>query len=175
MEVLSDIGAWTGFVLWALLLIVASLTIYLGLSGNWIVVGLAAIYALITGFDVIGWKLLLVLVGLALVGEGVEFVLGTFYVAKKGATRGGVILAFVGGIAGALLGNGVVPVIGAVLGSFVGAFAGAVLGEYRHQQRLEPSLRIGTHAFVGRILAMVAKHAIGLVIVFLVLRATAPV
>ena len=52
--------------------------------------------------------------------------------------------------------------------------AGAVAGEYIHQQRVEPSLRIGGHAFVGRILAMVAKHAIGLVMIFLVLRATVP-
>jgi uncharacterized protein YqgC (DUF456 family) len=168
------VGAWTGFVLWALLLSVASLTIYLGFSGNWIVTGLAALYGLFTGFATVGWRLLLVLVGLALLGEAVEFVLGTFYVARKGATRGGVALAFVGGIVGALAGNGVVPVVGAVLGSFVGAFCGAVLGEYLRWRRLEPSLRIGAHAFVGRVLAMVAKHAIGLVMIFLVLRATVP-
>jgi uncharacterized protein YqgC (DUF456 family) len=174
VEVLTQVGAWTGFVLWALLLIVASLLVYLGLSGNWIVAGLALVHGLVTGFDSVGWPLLLWLAGLALLGEGVEFVLGTFYVARKGATRGGVVLAFVGGIVGAVLGNGLLPIVGAVLGSFVGAFAGAVVGEYRRQQRLDASLRIGTHAFVGRVLAMVAKHAIGLVMVFLVLRATAP-
>jgi uncharacterized protein YqgC (DUF456 family) len=174
VEVLSQVGAWTGFALWALLLILASLTVYLGLSGNWFVAGLALIYALLTGFDRVGWPILLLLVGLALLGEGVEFVLGTFYVARKGATRGGVVLAFVGGIAGAVVGNGLVPIVGAVLGSFVGAFVGAVGGEYLRQRRVEPSLRIGTHAFVGRVLAMVAKHVIGLVMVLLVLQRTLP-
>jgi uncharacterized protein YqgC (DUF456 family) len=174
MELLSQVGAWTGFAFWALLLVLASLTVYIGLSGNWFVAGLALVHALVTGFDPLGWRVLAILVGLALLGEGVEFVLGTFYVARKGATRGGVVLAFVGGIVGAVLGNGIVPVVGAVLGSFVGAFAGAVGGEFLRQQRLEPSLRIGGHAFVGRLLAMVAKHAIGVVMVLLVLSRTAP-
>jgi len=174
VEVISSIGQWTGFALWSLLLVTASLLVYLGLGGNFVILGLALIYALVTGFDAIGWQLLVVLAGIALLGEGIEFVLGTFYVAKRGATRGGVVLAFVGGLIGAFVGNGLLPVAGAILGSFVGAFAGAVLGEYQQQRRLEPSLRIGTHAFVGRLLALVVKHALGLVMVFLILRATLP-
>lgn len=174
MEIFSAIGQWTGFALWALLLVVASLLVYLGLGGNFVILGLAAVHALVTGFDPIGWRLLAVLAGLALLGEGIEFVLGTFYVARRGATRGGVVLAFVGGLIGAFVGNSLLPIAGAVLGSFVGAFGGAVLGEYRQQQRLEPSLRVGTHAFVGRLLAILAKHAIGLVMVFLILKATWP-
>ena len=107
-------------------------------------------------------------------GEGIEFLLGTFYVAKKGATKSGVVLAFVGGLVGAALGNSVFPVAGAVLGSFVGGFGGAVVGEYINQKRLEPSLRVGGHAFVGRLLAILVKHVLGLVMVFLILRATFP-
>ncbi|MFO7654042.1 MAG: DUF456 domain-containing protein [Candidatus Krumholzibacteriia bacterium] len=170
----ASIGTWTGFVLWTLLLVAASLTIYLGLSGNWFVLGLALLHALLTGFDPIGWQLLLILLGMALVGEGLEFVLGTFYAARKGATSGGVVLAFVGGLIGAIVGNSLLPVIGAVFGSFAGAFLGAVAGEFRRQKRLEPSLRIGSHAFVGRVLAMLAKHAASLVMVVLIARATLP-
>ena len=174
MEVLQAVGQWSWFLLWSLLLVLASLFVYLGLGGNFIIIGLALIHALVTGFDPISWQLLLVLLGIALVGEGVEFVVGTFYPAKQGATRAGVVGAFIGGLLGAAVGNSLVPVIGAVLGSFAGAFGGAVLGEYQRNQSLEPSLRIGTHAFVGRLLAILVKHALGLVMVFLVLRATFP-
>jgi uncharacterized protein YqgC (DUF456 family) len=174
LEIFSAIGQWTGFALWALLLVFASLLVYLGLGGNFVILGLAALYALATGFDPIGWTLLAVLAGIALVGEGIEFVLGTLYVARRGATRGGVVLAFVGGLVGAIVGNGLLPIAGAVVGSFIGAFAGAVFGEYRQQQRLEPSLRVGTHAFVGRLLAILAKHVMGLLMVFLILKATWP-
>lgn len=174
MELLETIGQWSGFVIWALLLIIASLFVYLGLGGSFIVLGLAAIHAVATGFDPITWQWLLILLGLALLGELIEFLIGTFYVAQKGATRWGVFAAFVGGLVGAILGNNVVPVLGAVLGSFAGAFGGAVLGEYYQNQKLEPSLRVGAHAFMGRILATVVKHVIALVMVFLILRTTMP-
>ena len=55
---------------------------------------------------------------------------------------------FVGGLVGAILGSGAVPVLGTLLGGLVGAFGGAVLGEYLRDQQLEPSLRIGVHATV---------------------------
>lgn len=174
MEILQAVGQWSWYLLWSLLLVSASLMVYLGLGGNFIIVGLALVHGLITGFDPINWTLMLVLLGLALLGEGVEFVVGTFYPAKQGATKGGVVGAFIGGLLGAALGNAIVPVVGAVLGSFVGAFGGAVFGEYQRNQRLEPSLRIGTHAFVGRLIAILFKHALGLVMVFLILRATFP-
>jgi len=174
VELLQSIGGWVWYVVWATLLLVASLLVYLGLGGNFILVGLALAHALITGFDPIGWTLLGVLLGIALLGELIEFILGNFYVLKKGASGRGTAGGFVGGLLGALAGNSILPVAGAVLGSFVGAFAGCVLGEYWHRQRLEPSLRVGTHAFVGRLLAILVKHALGLVMVFLVLRATFP-
>jgi len=174
MALLSEIGQWSWFLVWSLLLVAASLFVYLGLGGNFIIIGLALIHALVTGFDPITWRLLLVLLGLALLAEGIEFVVGTFYVAKQGASKAGVIGAFLGGLAGATLGNGVVPVLGAVLGSFVGAFVGAVAGEYYQQQRMEPSFRVGGHAFLGRLLAILIKHFIGLIMVLLILRATLP-
>ena len=174
-EILVSVGGWTWYVVWALLLLVSSLLVYLGLGGNFIIVGLALVHALVTGFQPIGWPLLAVLLALALLGELIEFVLGNFYVLRKGASGLGAVGGFVGGLAGAVLGNGLVPVIGAVLGSFVGAFVGCVAGEFWRQRTLEPSLRIGTHAFVGRMIALVSKHALGVIMVFLILRATFPV
>jgi uncharacterized protein YqgC (DUF456 family) len=174
MDVLQSIGGWAWYVVWALVLLVSSLLVYLGLGGNFVLVGLALIHALVTGFDPIGPVLLGVVLGLALLGELVEFVLGNFYVLRKGAGKEGTIGGFVGGLLGAVLGNGVLPIAGAVLGSFVGAFAGCVLGEYWRQRRLDDSVRVGGHAFIGRILAIVVKHALGLIIVFLILRETIP-
>lgn len=175
MEILQGIGQWSWFVVWSFVLILASLFVYLGLGGNFIILGLALVHALATGFDPIGWKLLAFLAGLALLGEGIEFIVGTFYAARKGATRSSLAVAFVGGLLGAAVGNSIFPVVGAVLGSFVGAFAGAVLGQYRHERRLDPSFKVGGHAFLGRLLAILIKHVIGLFMVFLVLKATLPV
>ena len=174
MDVLAGIGQWGGYALWALLLVVASLFTWLGLGGNFIVLGLALIHALATGFDPVGWKLLLVLAAIAAVGELIEFVVGTFWVARRGATRHGVVGAFAGGLLGAAAGSALVPVVGAVPGSFVGAFAGAVAGEHLRRARLDDSLRLGGHAFLGRLVAVGVKHLLGLVMVGLILRATLP-
>ncbi len=170
----SQLGQWVGYMGWALLLMGVSLLVYLGLGGNFIILGLAAVYALVTEFATIGWPLLLVLLGLALAGEGLEFVVGTFYPARKGATGRGITLAFVGGLVGAALGQTAVPILGAVVGSFVGAFVGAVVGEYHNLHKLQPSLRLGIHVFTGKILAMFIKHALGLVMIMLILAATKP-
>lgn len=167
-------GPWLAYGLWALALLASSSLVYLGLGGNFVLVLLALAHAVVTGFSPIGWPLLAVLLGIALLGELVEFLLGTFYVVRKGAGGGAAVGGFVGGLVGAIAGQMVLPVIGAVLGSFAGGFAGAVLGEWWRQRRLAPSLRAGTHAFVGRVLAIMVKHACGLVMVFLILRATWP-
>jgi uncharacterized protein len=174
MMPLAPLGPWLGYGLWALALVVASLLVYIGLGGTFVLVGLALAHAVVTGFDPIGWPLLLILLGIALLGELVEFLLGTFYVLRKGAGGGAAVGGFLGGLLGALAGQAVVPVIGAVLGSFAGGFAGSVLGELRRQRRLQPSLRAGIHAFIGRSLAMLFKHTLALVMVFLILRATWP-
>ena len=173
-EVLQSLGGWAGYTLWALLLLVASLLVYLGLGGNFVLLGLALVHGLVTGFDPIGWQLLVVLAVLATVGELIEFVLGNFSVLKKGASGLGTFGGFAGGLLGAVVGNGVVPLVGAVLGSFVGAFGGCVAGEWWRQRQLEPSLRVGTHAFIGRLIAILTKHALGLIMVLLILRATFP-
>ncbi len=173
-ETRQTIGGWIWYVVWASILLLSSLLVYVGLGGNFVLVGLALVHALITGFDPIGWVLLGVLLGIALFGELVEFILGNFYVLKKGASGWGAFGGFGGGLLGALVGNRLLPGIAAVLGSFMGAFLGCVLGEYYQQRRLDSSLRIGTHAFIGKILAIVVKHALGMVMVVLILRATFP-
>ena len=174
MEVLQAVGQWAWFLLWATLLLASSLLVYLGVGGNFIILGLAIVHGLVTGFSPISWQLLLVLLGMALVGEGLEFLVGTFYPARRGASRAGVVGAFAGGFLGAMMGHSLVPVLGAIPGSLVGAFGGAVLGEYWRLRRLEPSLQIGAHAVAGRFVAILIKHALGLVMVFLVLKATFP-
>jgi hypothetical protein len=158
-------------VLLALVILLADAAIFLSLPGGWIALAAAVVYDLSFGFSRIGWLWLGVFAGLLVLGEIVESLLGTLYVAKRGATRYGVLGAFVGGIAGAILGSGAVPVVGTILGSIAGSFGGAVLGEYYRNQRLEPSLRVGWHATVGRVLATTTKFTLALIGSFLALRA----
>jgi len=162
-DIAASVGIWMGYSVWVLLMFASIFTIFLSIPGGWIALGLAVIYDFFWGFHAVGWPGLAVFAGLLAIGEVIESLLGTLYVAKKGATTWGVVGAFVGGIVGAIAGSGVIPLVGTILGSFVGAFAGAVLGEYLRNEQLEPSMRVGWHALVGRVIASSVKFALSLV------------
>ena len=150
-------GLWTGAVLWTVLLAAGCLTVLFSFPGGWLALALAIGYDALHGFTAVGWGNLVVFAVLLAVGEGVEALLGSVYVAKKGATRWGVIGGFAGGILGAAFGTPLLPIVGTLLGGFAGAFVGAVAGEWLRDRRLEPSLRVGLHATVGRFLAVSVK------------------
>ena len=163
------------FVLLYIVLTAVLLTTAIGLPGNWILVGIAVVISAIGKFTgALGWEYLLVIVGLATLGELIESLLGAVVVVKRGGTKWGVIGSILGGFAGVILGAGVMPPLGSVLFGFVGAFAGAVLGEWAKQQQVEPALRVGFWSFVGRALAIAAKVAVGFVILVLIVIQTWP-
>jgi uncharacterized protein YqgC (DUF456 family) len=162
LQGLGAAGLWTVTVLWAGLLAAACLSVLISLPGGWVALALAVLYDLGFGFQAVGAGRLITFAVLLGVGEAVEAALGTVYVAARGATKWGIAGALVGGIAGAIAGSAVVPLIGTLLGSFAGAFAGAVAGEYFRERRLEPSVRVGFHAMVGRLAAVTVKAALAL-------------
>jgi len=165
---------WVGYALWVAALLAAPLLTWLGLGGNFVIVGLGLVYALVDGFHRIGWPLLVALLGAAVLGEIVEALLGTLYVARRGASRRAVAGAFLGGLVGAAAGSGVSPLVGTLLGSILGSWAGAVLGEYWYQRSLAPSLRVGGHAFAGKMAAILFKQGIGIGMIVVLVRAGWP-
>jgi hypothetical protein len=161
----------SGLVLLYIVLFATLTLTVLGLGGNWVLVGVALVVKL-TGLGDLSWTWFAVAVGIALVGEVVEAVLGLAVVAKKGGTRWGLIGMFVGGIAGAVLGAPVVPPLGSVIFAFVGSFVGGGAGEYLRSRRADEALRVGFWSFVGRSVATMGKVAAGLGIVWIIIAAT---
>ena len=139
----------------------------LGLAGNWII-ALSALVITITGWGDLTWGWLVAIVALAIIGEIIEALLGLVIVARKGGTRWGVAGSFVGGLVGAVLGSAVIPPIGTLIFAFLGAFLGAAAGEYLRNRRLEEAMRVGLWSFIGRSMATVAKVAIGISMVWIV-------
>ena len=148
----------------SLFLIVAGAVLLLhmiSLPANWILLGMSLLYALVTGFNSIGWWTLLTLAILAAIGELLEFLVGVGYTAKRGATRWGVIGTFVGGLVGGIALTSVAPPAGTLAGAFGGSFLGAVLFEYLAQDRVDVALRSGRAAFLGKVFGAVAKSMCG--------------
>lgn len=162
---------------WAVLFVVlnfcALLTNVITLPGNWIIAAFTVLFALLVrGSEGMGlnWWCVGVVIGLAVLGEIIEFAAGAAGAAKSGGSRRGMVLAVVGAmggsIVGAILGTGIpVPLIGnligAVLGGAVGAFGGAYTGEYWKGKNESERIAIGTSAMIGRVLGTVGKLGIG--------------
>ncbi len=145
----------------------------LGLPGNWIMIGLCAIwYWLVDPASTwhIGWKFLVLFAVLAGIGELIEFgasVLGTKRVGgSRKAAFWSVVGSIVGGIIGGIFGLPIaIPLIGMVIGSVLfaclGAMVGAMLGENWQGSEINKTVQVGGAAFVGRFVGTVGKIALG--------------
>ncbi|HSG29540.1 MAG TPA: DUF456 domain-containing protein [Candidatus Krumholzibacterium sp.] len=154
----------TGLVLLYILFFLINVLVLVGLPGGWIMFAGVFIFAWINGFAATGWVWLTVMAAILVIGEVIESTLGIVVVAGKGATRWGVLGAFLGGIAGAVGGTAVIPVVGSMVFALLGAFAGAVLFEYLYYNSLDNALKTGFWAFMGKLWAMLIKFALGLVV-----------
>lgn len=147
----------------ALCLVVGLLLVPLGLPGLWIMVGGVLLYAGLTEYRSVGVATMLVVLGLAFVGEIVEWWIGYGMTRRYGGSRRAGWGALIGGIVGAVVGVPV-PIIGSVIGAFVGSFGGAALFEYSLSGTAATAVRVGWGALLGRAFAAAAKVAIALVI-----------
>jgi uncharacterized protein YqgC (DUF456 family) len=143
-------------------LFVLNISIFVGIPGGWLALAGILIYDIATGFATVGWKWLVAMAGVLVVGEIIESFLGIVYVAHKGATRWGVLGAFLGGVIGAIAGTFIIPFIGSILFGLAGAFALAVLFEYVYYRSLDRALQTGFFAFIGKLTAMFVKLLLSL-------------
>ncbi|MEM8864856.1 MAG: DUF456 domain-containing protein [Planctomycetota bacterium] len=169
---------WFYFLMAALLLatsLAAWLSNLVGLPGNWLVVGGAALLAWggpsASGLG-IGWPLVIGLAAIAGAGELAELAAGAMGAAKQGASRRAVLLAaigaMVGGIAGAIIGVPVPivgPLVAALGGSALGSFAGAYLGQRWSRRTEAESFAAGHGALIGRLWGAASKLLAGLVMI----------
>ena len=114
----------------------------------------------------VSWTVLGVALGLAVLGEVLEFVLGAAGSRRTGGSTRGAVLALAGSIVGGIVGTALpVPLVGPLLGACFGAFVGALCGNLWTGRTLFQSFAAGQGAAIGRFWGTVAKLAIGALIV----------
>ncbi|MGH7800188.1 MAG: DUF456 family protein [Thermodesulfobacteriota bacterium] len=136
-----------------------------GLPGNFIILAASLLYGWYGGFKEITYKVILILIILAIVGEVVEYGLGILGAKKRGATKGAIIASIIGGIAGAIIGMPFLFGIGSIIGAFLGAFGGAFLLEYLQGKGVDQAIESGWGAFLGRIGGAISKGFIGIMMI----------
>ncbi len=167
---------------WAMLLFVGNVLAWIStaftLPGNWLILGFTVLYAWLLPAGMqprISWTVVWVALGLAVLGEIVEFLAGAAGVAQQGGSRRGVVAAILGAIVGSLAGAAIAapvpvvgPLIGALLGGSAGAFGGAYLGEMGTGRPHTERLAIGKGAFIGRLWGTAGKLIVGVIMLMLV-------
>ena len=165
--------------MWAILLLIALIVFwalnFIGLPGNWINVVVAAFYAWLMPLEHradIGWVVVAIMVGLALLGELIEFAAGSAGAASVGGSARSAALAMVGAITGSIVGliwGLPIPIIGSVVAallfSSLGALLGAMLGEQWKGRDLDESFKVGHAAFWGRLFGTLGKLLVGTVMI----------
>jgi len=133
----------------------------LGLPGLWVMVLGVIAYGGLT--HTAGVAIIATVLGVAFLGEVVEWWLGFRLAERYGGSRRAGWGALIGGLVGAVIGVPV-PIIGSVLGAFLGSFVGAAVFEYTRARHTPTAVRAGWGAVVGRAASAAAKLAAGLVI-----------
>jgi uncharacterized protein len=108
------------------------------------------------GFAHVGWITIGILAILAIFATAVDFLAGALGAKKFGASRRAMIGAALGAATGIIFGP---P------GIIIGPFAGAVIGELTVKQDINAAGRAGFGAWLGLILGMAAKVALGFTMV----------
>lgn len=151
------------YLLLVVLQLVGLCLIVFGLPGLWVEVAALVGYAWLTGFTTIGVVSLGVVLGLAVLAELAELVLGGRFARRYGGGRRAALGAILGGMIGAVMGLPI-PLLGSVFGAMIGSFTGAFLLELTRRQGTAPALRVGWGALLGWVTAIALKVGVGVVI-----------
>jgi len=116
-------------------------------------------FSLLTGFEYLGWNIIIIFGILTVVSFVLDWLAATYGVKKMGGSKAGIIGAFIGMIAGLLL-----PGVG-VIGFIVGAFLGAFLLELLVNKESRTALRAGIGSFIGFLAGGVLKIVIALTMI----------
>lgn len=162
---------YAGLTIFILVMLIGFFSILLGLPGTLVILFDVLVYAIVTGFDKIGFGILLALVAFSALAESLEFLFGITWARRYGTSKRGATASVVGGIIGAVLLTPVFLGLGALIGSFIGALLGAFTVEILTQQELKPAARAGFGALMGRLAGLFAKGLCGLAMVIITLSA----
>lgn len=132
------------------------LTVF-GLPGTILIVFDVIAYALATGFAQIGFKVILILVAMAIVAELVDFGLGMAGAVRFGSSRGGMWAALIGSVAGAIILTPFFLGLGALIGIFLGGGMAVFAVEILQRRKLKPAFRASIGATLGRTAGIAVK------------------
>ncbi len=160
-----------GLTFFILVLFFGIFSILFGFPGTILILLASIVYAVLTGFEKIGFMMILVLGAISLVAELLDFYLGIRGAVRVGATKGSIAASLIGAAIGALLLTPFLLGFGTLIGAFLGGAAGTFIIELARQKDLKPAMRITYGSLIGRIFGVFAKGFCALVMIVIILSA----
>jgi len=136
-------------------------TLLPGLPGTPVIVIGAFIYGFLEGFHLVSIKFLLILTGLSIVAEVLEYIVSGIGAKKFGGSKYGIIGAIVGGLIGIIFGG--------PLGVLVGMLSGSIIVELITGKDLIAAGKIGVGALLGALGGSIFSFLIALLMTGLLL------
>jgi uncharacterized protein YqgC (DUF456 family) len=138
-----------------------------GLPGTVLIFIDILIYALLTGFDRIGAKILLCLLVLSLIAEAIDFFLGIARAHQIIPSRKSFVIAAIAAIAGAFILTPFFWAVGTFLGFFLGCFSGVLTIEFIRQSKLQMAFKASNRAIFAMVGGKILKGCIALIMIAL--------
>jgi len=161
---------WIALTVLILAIMVGVALTIIGIGGTFAIVLGALLYNAILWSRAIPLNSVLWLLGLAILGEILEWLI-TLSSAKRGGSSD---LGVAGTIIGAMVGASLLsflPLIGSVIGFVGGAVLGAFLGEYLTTQDAKRAWKAAKAALLGRVFVSLTKFGLAVVQIVLIVRA----
>lgn len=162
--------AIVGITLFLVLLCLVLVLHIFSLPANWGVLLLAGGYFWLVPGSGLSWGVLGLLLGLALAGELLEFLVQIFGAKKFGSSGKGNLGGIIGAIAGAILGAPFFLGLGALFGALLGAFGGCLILEIGQGREFADARRAAWGAFWGKFMGMILKFSLGAAMVAVIAR-----
>lgn len=138
-----------------------------GLPGTVVIFFDVLVYAIFTGFDSVGWKILLFLFIIATVSEIIDFLLDMSGGLKPIDVKKSLLAATTGAITGVIILTTLFGGPGIWTGFFLGGFAGILIVEFLRQSNLKKPFRATNRAIFTMIGRKLAKGFVALFMIAL--------
>jgi len=163
---LSTLAA-VGFAVFILILFIGIYLSLLGLPGTVLIFADVLAYAAITGFDRIGFKIILFLLFFSIIAEMIDFLLGMAGALAPMPTKKLFWAAGIGAIAGSFILTPFLLGLGTFGGFFLGCFTGITITELIRQSKLQAPFKATNRDIFVMIGGKTAKGCIALIMIAL--------
>ncbi len=162
---------------WAFLILLGAILFLniFSLPANWIILALVGLwkyaYPETTSMN---WIFFAILIGLALLGEALEFALQMLKAKKYGSSSTGTVAGMIGAIVGAIMFAPLFFGLGALFGALLGAFVGSYVAEMLKRRPHQEAVQAAFGSMMGRFLGTICKCGIGGVMLAIISRSVWP-